>query len=552
MGINVLVVEDRQDWLDIVSDTVLELGYQAHPASSFAAAEDLLKKQAFDLAIIDPVLDMANRFNRDGLSVIQKINQYQPHTPVVVLTGSLSADLKSSLHHLCPRATILLKEAWDPAEFYQLVQAMARPAPSVSPVQPVTETPVAISPATTPEAPLNRAANRARVLVVEDRPDWQDIVTATLDEAGYYWRLARNGQEALQEIEKTSFHLVILDLKLQENELPLRSAEGWLLLDYLVEARPKTRVMILSGQAGPSDVAELLTRYPIIRFVEKQSFTPEMIATVVTEATQSPALRIQTFGRFRLWRDGTAIEVWERPQAETLVKLLLARRAREDRAVSADELIFHLWPDADEAGGRKKLRPLISNARSTIEPDIEPRDSNFILRSSNGYFFDLSGRVTWDLMDFRRHLRRGKQLLREDKRAEAVAELEAGRALHTGPFLSEDRYADWAIELQREITTEMKDLLILLADAYAAQSELPKAIEACREALRYDPLQESVYRRLMRYHYCLGNKAQALKVHRDCQKIFEELFGESPSPATRQLQQAIANDEPVDCLYERE
>jgi DNA-binding SARP family transcriptional activator len=60
-------------------------------------------------------------------------------------------------------------------------------------------------------------------------------------------------------------------------------------------------------------------------------------------------------------------------------------------------------------------------------------------------------------------------------------------------------------------------------------------------------LLESVYRRLMRLHYCHGEKGQALKVYRDCLKLFEELFGESPTPATRQLYEAIASDEPIDC-----
>lgn len=543
---NVLVVEDRHDWLDIISDTIAELGYHPHPVTSFAEAAGLLSKHQFALAVIDPVLDMANRFNRDGLSVIQKINQLQPDIPVVVLTGSLSQDLRASLHHLCPKASVLLKETWNPADFNALLQSLTS-APEKLPPNEVpaetTTTPVESIKTTAP----SQTASRARVLVVEDRPDWQAIVTDVLDEAGYFWRLAADAQQALREIEQTSFHLVILDLKLQENELPLRSTEGWLLLDYLAESRPKTRVMILSGQASPGDVADLLTQYPIIRFVEKQTFSPQIITSVVAEATKSPALKIQTMGRFRLWRDGKPIEIWERPQAETLVKLLLTRRAREDRAVSADELIVRLWPDADELSGRKKLRPLISNARRTIEPDIEPRDSNFILRSSTGYFFEVGGSVQWDLPEFRQHLETGYRLMREEQWAEAIAELEAGRNIYHGDFLAEDRYADWAIELQREIGNAFRDLLIALADAYAKAEQLPNAINACEAALRKDPLQESVYRRLMRYHYCLGNKAQALKVHRDCQKIFEDLFGESPSPVTHQLQRAIANDEPVDC-----
>jgi DNA-binding SARP family transcriptional activator len=259
-------------------------------------------------------------------------------------------------------------------------------------------------------------------------------------------------------------------------------------------------------------------------------------------------LRIQTFGQFRLWRDGQAIEVWERPQAETVLKLLLVRRARGGRTVAADELIDHLWPEANEEGGRKKLLPLISNARHTLEPEIEPRDSNFIMRSSNGYFFDLNEGVSWDLLEFRNHLRLGRQLARQGQWEEAAAALEKGRALYRGDFMAEDRYTDWVIELRREITTDFCELLMQLADAYAALGHYSQAIEVGETALRKDPLLESVYRRLMRYHYCKGEKGQALKVYRDCLKVFEELFGESPTPATRQLHQAIADDQPVECL----
>ena len=93
------------------------------------------------------------------------------------------------------------------------------------------------------------AIGRPRVLLVENRTDWQEIVTNVLDEADYYWRVAHNAQEALAQLEKEGFHLVILDLKLQATDLPLRSNEGWLLLDYLVEKHPKTKIVILSGKA---------------------------------------------------------------------------------------------------------------------------------------------------------------------------------------------------------------------------------------------------------------------------------------------------------------
>ncbi|MBN1991248.1 MAG: response regulator [Anaerolineae bacterium] len=545
--LNILIVEDREDWQDIVCSAVSAEGHRPQAVTSYEEALAALKAQEFNLAIVDPVLDRDNRFNRDGLSVVQRVCELQPDTPIIIITGSLTHDLETSLQRLCPNAPILSKEYWEPATFSDWLHKLTgeQAGATLTPAGPALQPSVDLTPPSLSPPPA--AMGRPRVLVVENREDWQNIVAHTLNDLGYFWRVAKNAQEALLEMEKENFHLVVLDLKLQQHDLPLRSNEGWLLLDHLVETRPKTKVLILSGRAGPGDVADLLTHYPIIGFIEKQNFAPESIKAAVEQATQAPELRIQTLGQFRLWRDGEAIAVWERPQAETIAKLLLARRVRGGRAVAADELITRLWPDADEESGRKKLLPLISVARHTLEPDIEPRDSNFILRSANGYFFDLSGQVTWDLLQFRQHRQQGQQLARAEQWAEAAAELEEGRALYQGDFLAEDRYDDWAIELRREISGEYRDLLITLADACAALGHYDKAINACEEALRKDPLLESVYRRLMRLHYCNGEKGQALKVYRDCLKLFEELFGESPTPATRQLHQAIMDDQPIDC-----
>jgi DNA-binding SARP family transcriptional activator len=545
---NILVVEDRSDWQEIVCKTIAAKGYKPYAAGSYQEVLPLLAGQRFDLAVVDPVLDIHNRFNRDGLSVIQKLGETQPTVPLIIITGSLTHDLKRSFQSLCPAAPVLFKESWDPLTFGQMMDQLlgksTAEAESASAEQPLTSP---VTPTLAPP-PAEWAIGHPRVLLVENREDWQYTVASVLAEANCYWRVARTAPEALQEMEQESYHLVILDLKLQSADLPLRSTEGWLLLDHLTETQPKTKVVVLSGRASAGDVADLLTHYPILAFIEKQSFNPQAIQAAIAQATQTPQLRIQTLGQFQLWRDDQAIEVWERPQAETILKMLLVRRARGGRTVAADELITALWPDADEEGGRKKLLPLISNARHTLEPDIEPRDSNFILRSSNGYFFDLNEGVSWDLLKFRQHLRQGQQLARQKRWEEAIAELEQGRALYRGDFMAEDRYTDWVIELRREITTDFCDLLTLLADGYANLGRYAQAIEVGELALRKDPLLENVYRRLMRYHYCKRDKGQALRVYRDCLKVFEELFGESPTPATRQLYQAIAADQPVECV----
>ena len=547
---NILVVEDRADWQDILCTTLAQQGYIPYSAASYQEALTTLDSQEFSLAVVDPVLDKANRFNRDGISIIQRIRETRPALPVIILTGSLTHDMEISLQHLYPGARVLFKERWDSIEFNHLVDNLITQNSAAEKVEPQAVETDHESEQRRPLVPpsAEETVGRPRVLVVENRTDWQQIVASVLDKAGFFWRTAGNAQEALVEMGNEGFHLVVLDLKLQRGDLPLRSTEGWLLLDYLVEKHPKTKVLILSGKAGPNDVADLLTQYPVIGFIEKQNFRPAAITVAVMQAAQSPTLRIRTFGQLQIWRDSQVIGIWDRPQAEVVVKLLLVRCAQGGRAVAADELMARLWPDTDEASGRKKLLPLISNARHTLEPDIEPRDSHFILRSVNGYYFDVSECVDWDLQDFREHLRLGSRLVREERWEEAIAELEKGRALYRGDFLAEDRYADWAIDVRREITADFCNLLVRLADAYAALERYPEAVAACQAALVKDPLLERVYRRLMAFHYCNGEKGQALKVYRDCLKLFEELFGESPTPATRQLQAAIANDESVECL----
>ncbi len=546
----ILVVEDRADWQDILCTTLAQQGHIPRSAGSYQEAINKLNLEEFCLAVVDPVLDTLNRYNRDGLSVIQKIRETEPNLPVIIITGSLTQDMEISLQGgLYPNAPVLFKESWDIVEFNNLVDEIVGRQPQPEPDQQDegsdTQEPEQRILPTPPRA--EQMIGRPRVLLVENREDWQDIVISVFEEAGYFWRLSSNAREALEEMNKEGFHLVVLDLKLQQADLPLRSNEGWLLLDDLVENYPKTKVVILSGKAGPSDVADLLTHYPVIGFIEKQNFTPEAINDAVAQASRSPKLRLRTFGQLQIWRDDHAIGIWERPQAETVVKLLLVRRARGGRAVAADELITRLWPDSDEEGGRKKLLPLISNARHTLEPDIEPRDSNFILRSSNGYFFNISDAVTWDLMGFREYLHQGSTFIKEQRWEEAITQLEKGQALYRGDFLAEDRYADWAIDIRREITGDYCNLLIQLADAYAATGRYSQAVETCAAALAKDPLLESVYRRLMTFHYCNDEKGKALKVYRDCIKLFEELFGESPTPATRRLHQEIVDDKLLDC-----
>ena len=384
---------------------------------------------------------------------------------------------------------------------------------------------------------------KARVLVVEDEPDWQDLVGEILADEGHICCAAYDYESALDQLDQEPFTVVFLDMMLHEFDLPVRGGTGWRLLDHLVEQCPRTKVIVLSGRATAGDAARLVRDYPIAAFIDKGEEDVEaQILEAVRQAMQAPSLGIQTFGQFNIWRDGKLIDPWERVQAQTVVKLLLNRRAAGGRAVAPDEMIEWLWPESDPESGRKRMLPLLSNVRRTLEPDIEPRDSHFIVRSSAGYYFDLTGDVSWDVRDFRRLVNEANERQRAGEWEIAIAAYEEARGLYVGDFMAEDRYVAWVVPQRQALQNEYRDALANLAKAYAALGRYVDAIHAGEAALEADPLLESVYRQLMRYHYHSGDKGQALKVYRNCEKLFAELFGEGPSPQTKHLLEAISSN----------
>jgi DNA-binding NtrC family response regulator len=165
---NILIVEDRDDWQDILYTILAQQGYSPHPTASYLEAVAALESNQFNIAVVDPVLDMANRFNRDGLSVIQKIRETYPTMPVIVLTGSLTHDMEVTLDHLSPNSPVLFKDSWDARAFNQLIEELIgrqQPETTGPAKQPAGE---AVSTPLEPP-PAEKGAGRPRVLLVENR-----------------------------------------------------------------------------------------------------------------------------------------------------------------------------------------------------------------------------------------------------------------------------------------------------------------------------------------------------------------------------------------------
>ena len=133
------------------------------------------------------------------------------------------------------------------------------------------------------------------LLIVEDVPNILDFLEVTLKFKGYEVLKARNGQEALDAIQKTRPAIIITDILMPK-------MDGFSLV-YHLRTDPATRdipvVFLSATYVGPEDKAFAMT-IGATRFIEKPIDTEEFLLTVAELLTQGslpppPPLRESEF-----------------------------------------------------------------------------------------------------------------------------------------------------------------------------------------------------------------------------------------------------------------
>ena len=117
----VLIVEDLDFWQDALSEVLIDAGYRVCCAASHTEALHALAQDTPRLAIIDPVLDDANRRNRDGLRVLQHILAECLHIRSMVVTSSEPHRIRLEVANISPDVPLLWKDEWDDDRFLAVV-----------------------------------------------------------------------------------------------------------------------------------------------------------------------------------------------------------------------------------------------------------------------------------------------------------------------------------------------------------------------------------------------------------------------------------------------
>jgi CheY-like chemotaxis protein len=97
----VLVVDDDEPILTLLSDILKAAGYEVSTAQDGGKALRIAQIQSFDLLLTDLVMP-----DRDGIEVIQSIRKHQPNLKIIAISGAFGGGMLRAAELLGAHATL--------------------------------------------------------------------------------------------------------------------------------------------------------------------------------------------------------------------------------------------------------------------------------------------------------------------------------------------------------------------------------------------------------------------------------------------------------------
>lgn len=203
---SMLVVDDDVDTCRNLSDILSDLGYRVDTAQDGRQALELVKKNAYDVALLD--LKMPGM---DGLTLYREIKKLSADTVAIIVTayaGSTTMDeaRASGAWQVLPK----------PIDFPRLLGA------------------------------LDQALDQPLLLVVDDDQDLCANLWDLLREQGYRVCLAHDEKDAANRLKDRAFKVVLIDMKLPKGD-------GTSVFRLVHESNPETRTILITGFRSEMD-----------------------------------------------------------------------------------------------------------------------------------------------------------------------------------------------------------------------------------------------------------------------------------------------------------
>ncbi|UCF69798.1 MAG: bacterial transcriptional activator domain-containing protein, partial [candidate division WOR-3 bacterium] len=227
---------------------------------------------------------------------------------------------------------------------------------------------------------------------------------------------------------------------------------------------------------------------------------------------------------------------WQTVKTKKLFFYLLVHR---DERVSGDCLVDALWHEASRKKGSDSLRKAVQYirdvSRSMLGKDIE------LISSAKGSFQLSPGvSVSLDTDEF-------DAILRIAGNTENAAEKKKllWKAISLGrKNVATGWYDDWVEQLRRYYNGKCEECLLMIIDLCNRNGEYSEALNACREAVTLNPLEEGYHCRLMETLAGLGRYKEITAHFDKLKKDLKRELGTVPSKETLKVYEALTGTGP--------
>ena len=223
------------------------------------------------------------------------------------------------------------------------------------------------------------------------------------------------------------------------------------------------------------------------------------------------------------------------PQGRFVLTYLVTERAR---AVTQAELAEALWLDSLPSSWALALSAIVSRLRARLAGVGLPR-SRIIGNAFGCYQFTPPVDVWVDVEAALAGVDAAEGAIAAGDPFAAYGPSLVAVTILRRPFLT-GQDGEWVEGRRSILLSNLVRALDSRVEALAANQELELALTHAREVVRLEPYRESAYRRLMRMLDRNGDRAEAVRVYLECERLLKQDLGVSPSDETEALYREIA------------
>lgn len=240
-------------------------------------------------------------------------------------------------------------------------------------------------------------------------------------------------------------------------------------------------------------------------------------------------------GGFRLIKQGQPVAVRRGSKAQALLANL-ALRPRQ--GIPRDELLNIVWPASDLGLAGQSLNTLVSSLTRSLGDALAGRPP--VLRDQGSYRLNVESGVRIDTVEFDAAVDDGDRFSRAGNGTAAMALYNGAVALYGGDLIVGP---DIEHVIQRErLRARFLSVRSRLADIHFSSGNFDAALDNALEVLAHDPCREDAHRLAMRCYVRMGQRSQALRQYRLCQRVLAAEFDAPPERQTDELFELLRLD----------